>query len=152
MGKTNTAKPHRVILRSPLIKFHYYHNKRLQVKELQYLIPTYSWNFTPIPKWTCFVVTISPFDAWLSSTWLTNCADPSTQLQSPTREGCWLQSFSVHPRDEDQEDAWSQNPMVHIHNNFFRTNELGRNFVSDYKFLEQTLLNTCATYIYFDGP
>ena len=33
--------------------------------------------------------------------------DPSTWLQSPTREGCWLQSSSVYPYDEDQEDAWS---------------------------------------------
>ena len=47
------------------------------------------------------------------------CADPSTRLQSPTREGCWLQSSSIHPNDEDQEDAWSQNPTVHIHSNFF---------------------------------
>ena len=30
-----------------------------------------------------------------------------------------LQSSSVHHNDEDQEDAWSQNPMVHKHNNFF---------------------------------
>ena len=52
------------------------------------------------------------------------CTDPSTWLQSPTREGCWLQSSSVHPNDEDQEDAWSQNPMVHIHNNFFKNDEL----------------------------
>ena len=27
-------KPHRVILRSPLSKIHYYYNKQLQVKEL----------------------------------------------------------------------------------------------------------------------
>ena len=47
------------------------------------------------------------------------CVDPSTLLQSPTREGCWLQSSLVHPHDEDQENAWSQNPTVHIHNNFF---------------------------------
>ena len=47
------------------------------------------------------------------------------QLQSPTREGCWLQSSSVHPHDEDLEDAWSQNPTVHKHNNFFRRDELG---------------------------
>ena len=32
------------------------------------------------------------------STWLTNYADPNTRLQSPTREGCWLQSSSVLPR------------------------------------------------------
>ena len=24
-----------------------------------------------------------------------------------TREGYWMQSFSMHPDDEDQEDAWS---------------------------------------------
>ena len=151
-GKPTRQKPHWVIFKSPLPKFHYYHNKRLQVKESQYLIPTYSWTLTLIPNWTCSVVTISPFDAWLPSTWLTNCADPSTRLQSPTREGCWLQSFSIHPHDEDLEDAWSQNPTVHKHNNFFRRDELGRNFVSGYKLFEQTLLNTCATCSHFDGP
>ena len=35
-------KPHWLILRSPLLRIHYYHNKWLQVKESQYLIPTYS--------------------------------------------------------------------------------------------------------------
>ena len=40
------------------------------------------------------------FSFWCTapSMWLTNYTNPSTQLQSPTREGCWLQSFSVHPR------------------------------------------------------
>ena len=74
------------------------------------------------------------------------------QLQSPTREGCWLQSSSVHPHDEDLEDAWSQNPTVHKHSNFFKRDELGKNFVFGYKLLEQTLLNTCATCVHFDGP
>ena len=41
------------------------------------------------------------------------------RLQSPTIEGCWLQSFSIHPNDEDQEDAWSQNSTMHKHSNFF---------------------------------
>ena len=41
------------------------------------------------------------------------------RLQLPTREGCWLQSFLVHPDDEDQEDTWSQNPTVHKNSNFF---------------------------------
>ena len=72
MGKTIEAKPHRVILRSPLLRIYYYQNKRLQVKESQYFIPTYSWTLTPIPNWTCSVVTISPFDAWIPSMWLTN--------------------------------------------------------------------------------
>ena len=53
--------------------------------------------------------------------------DPSTRLQSPTREGCWLQSSSVHPDDEDQEDAWSQNPTVHKTQQLLHKNdELGQ--------------------------
>ena len=61
------------------------------------------------------------FPFWfMAPKYLTNqCADPNTRLQSPTREGCWLQSSLVHPNNEDQEDAWSQNPTVHIHSNFF---------------------------------
>ena len=151
-GKPPRQKPHRVILRSPLLRIHYYHNKRLQVKESQYLIPAYIWTLTPIPNWTCFVVTISPFDAWLSSMWLTNCANPNTWLQSPTREGCWLQSSLVYAHDEDQKDAWSQNLTVHIHNNFFRRDELWQNFVFGHNLLEQTILKACATCVHFDGP
>ena len=40
--KPTRQKSHREIFKSPLPKFHYYHNKRLQEKESQYLIPTYS--------------------------------------------------------------------------------------------------------------
>ena len=49
-------------------------------------LPTYSWTFTPIPNWTCSVMTVPLFDARLPSTWLTNCTDPSTRLQSPTKK------------------------------------------------------------------
>ena len=63
-----------------------------------------------------------------------------------------MQSSSVHPYDEDQEDAWSQNPTVYKHNNFFKRDELGQNFVSDHKLLEQTLLNTRVTCVHFDDP
>ena len=34
-GKPIQQKSHRVILRSQFLKFHYYHNKQLQVKESQ---------------------------------------------------------------------------------------------------------------------
>ena len=91
---------------------------------LAFLLGFYSWTLTTISNWTCSVLTISPFNARLPSTWLTNCADPSTRLQSPIREGCWLQSSSIHPHNKDQEDAWSQNSMVHKHSNFFRRDEL----------------------------
>ena len=80
-GKPTRQKPHRVILRSPHSRIQYYQNKQLQVKEFQYLIPTYSWTLTPIPNWTCFVVTISHFQCMAPSTWLTNqCMNPNTWL------------------------------------------------------------------------
>ena len=124
MWKTTEAKPQWVILRSQLPKFHYYHNKRLQVKESQYLIPIYSW--TPNTQLDLFCSDNFFFRCTVSNTWLTNCADLSTRLQSSTIEGCWLQSSSVHPNDEDQEDAWSQNSIVHKQSNFFKNDELGQ--------------------------
>ena len=81
MGKTIETKSHRVILRSPLLRIYYYQNKRLQVKESQYLIPTNSWILTLISNWICNVVTISHFQCTAPSTWLTNrCTNQSTWL------------------------------------------------------------------------
>ena len=58
-------------------------------------LPTYSWTLTLIPNWTCSVVTVPLFDAQLPSMWLTNCADPSTRLQSLTKKivGCKVLQF-----------------------------------------------------------
>ena len=58
-------------------------------------LPTYNWTLTPIPNWTCSVVIVSLSDAPLPSTWLTNCADPSMRLQSPTKKiiGCKVFQF-----------------------------------------------------------
>ena len=49
-------------------------------------LPTFNWTPTPIPNWTCSVVSVPLFNARLLSTWLTNCVDPSTRLQSPTKK------------------------------------------------------------------
>ena len=83
-------------------------------------LPTYSWTLIPIPNWTYFVVTIPLSDAWLPSTWLTVAWIPVRNFNNTNWEDCRLQSSSVHPHDEDQKDAWSQNPTVQIHNNFFK--------------------------------
>ena len=81
-------------------------------------LPTYSWTLTPIPNRTCSVVTVFLSDARLPSTWLTVARILVRDFKTPIWKDCWLQSSSVHPHDEDQEDAWSQNPMVQIHINF----------------------------------
>ena len=49
-----------------------------------------------------------------------SCADLSTRLQNTNREHCRLQSSSVYSHDEDQENAWLQNPMVQRYSNFFK--------------------------------
>ena len=74
-----------MILRSSFSRIHYNQNKRLQVKEFQYLIPTYSWTFTLIPNWICCIVTISLFNAQL----------PLRGLLTNLRK-ILLQSSSVH--------------------------------------------------------
>ena len=58
-------------------------------------LPTYNWTLTPIPNWTCSVVIVPLFDAQIPSTWLTNCVDPSTRLQTPTKKvvGCKVLQF-----------------------------------------------------------
>ena len=96
-GKPIRQKPHRVILRLPFSKFYYYYNKQLQVKESQYLILTYSWT---IPNIQLDLFCSDNFSFWCTtpSTWLINCTDPSTRLQSPTKElkkvvGCKVFQF-----------------------------------------------------------
>ena len=84
-------------------------------------VPYTNLQLNPYPNTQLDLFCSDNFSFWCTapSKWLTNCVDPSTRLQSPTGEGCWLQSSSIHPNDEDQKDAWSQNPTVHKHNNFF---------------------------------
>ena len=152
LRKSKQQKPHRVILRSPLLRIYYYHNKRLQVKKSQYLIPTYSWTLTSIPNWTCFVVTISHFQCTTLSTWLTNCVNPNTRLQSPTRECCWLQNSSIHHTMKIKKllgykTLQCTNTAASSQERWIRANS-----VSSHNLLEQTLLNTCATCVSFDSP
>ena len=94
-GKNLTAKTPSGGFRLPLSKFHYYYNKWLQVKEFQYLIPIYSWTLTPIPNWTCSVVTISLFNARLPSTWLTNARIPVRDFNHQLAKvvGCKVRQF-----------------------------------------------------------
>ena len=117
-GKPTRLKPHQVILKSPFPRIHYYQNRRLQVRESQYLIPTYSWTFTPIPNWTPSVVTISPFNARI----------PVHDLITNFRRMLAVKFFSSS-HDEDHETPWSQNPTVHKHSSFFkRKMNLGKVF------------------------
>ena len=95
MGKNLTAKTppgdfQVTISETPLLS-----QQVVTSKGILNTLPTYSWTIIPIPNWTCSVVTVPFSDAQLPSTWLTNCANPSTRLQSPTKKivGCKVLQF-----------------------------------------------------------
>ena len=74
--------------------------------------------------------TFEPFNIWMPSfwytnpsTWLTNCADPSTRLNHQLEEDCWLQSSSLHQQWRSR-STWLQNPKAQRRSSFFFT-ELG---------------------------
>ena len=120
MGKNLTAKTppsdfQVTIPETPLLS-----QQAVTSKGIPVTLSTYSWTLTLIPNWTCSVVTVPLFDAWLPSTWLTVARIPVRDFKTPTEKICWLQSSLVHPHYEDQEDVWSQNPTVQIHSNFFK--------------------------------
>ena len=100
-------------------RIHYYKKQAVTSKGIP--VPYTNLQLNPYPNTQLDLFCSDNFFFWCTapSMWLINCADPNTRLQSPTREGCWLQNFSVHPNDEDQENAWSQNPTMHKHSNFF---------------------------------
>ena len=90
MAKTPSCDFQVTTLETPLLS-----QQAITSKGIPSTLPTYTWTLTPIPNWTCFVVTIPLFDARLPSTWLINCVDLSTRLQSPTKKvvGCKVLQF-----------------------------------------------------------
>ena len=130
MGKNLTAKTSPsdfqvITLETPLLSQQVVTSKRIPST-----LPTYSWTLSPIPNWTCSVVTVPLFDARLPSTWLTVvqisvhglllCTNPCTWLtpQQPFDCCSWFAAashrntnkiFNVGARDF----AWLQNPKAY---------------------------------------
>ena len=137
--------PHRVILRSPLPRIHYYQKKRLQVKESQYLIPTYNWTLTQIPNWTCSIVTIYHFQCTDPSTWPTNCADPSTRLNHQLEKNVGCKVFQFITRWRSRSPFVTKPYGVQTQQLLQEKDELGQ-ILSPVTICEnKTLLHTCAT-------
>ena len=144
-GKPTWQKFHRVILRSSLLRIHYYYNKQLQVKESQYLISIYSWTLTSIPNWICFVVTISSFQCTAPNMWLTNCMDPNTWLDYQLEKdvGCKVLQFITWWR------SWSflvtEPYSVQTQQLLQEKEELGQTRLSVTPFFTFVELCSCAT-------
>ena len=98
MGKTNTAKTPSGNFKVTTSKIPLLSQQVVTSKGIP--VPYINLQLNPYPNTQLDLFCSDNFSFWCitPSTWLTNCADPNTQLQSPTRKGCWLQSSSVHPR------------------------------------------------------
>ena len=77
----------------PLLSQQAITNKRI-------LVPYINLQLNPYSNIHMDLFCSDNFSFWCTapSTWLTNCTDPNMRLQSPTKEGYWLQNSSVHPR------------------------------------------------------
>ena len=152
-GKPLRQKSHWVILRSPLPRIHCYHNKRLQVKESQYLIPTYSWTFTPTPNWTCSIVTISHFQCTTPNTWLTSrCTDPSTWLTTNLRRMFAAKFFSSSTRWRSWSSLVTKPYGVQTQQLLQEKDELGKICLRSQYAWTKPLHQVSSTCIICDGP
>ena len=81
MEKPTRQKSHRVNLRSPLPRIHYYENKRLQVKWIP--VPNINLQLNPYPN--------TLLDLWCSDNLSFQCTAPSTWLTNQcTNQSKWL--------------------------------------------------------------
>ena len=98
MGKTNTVKtpPGDFKVTTPIIPL----LSQQVVTSKGIPVPYINLQLNPYPNTQLDLFCSDNFSFWCitPSMWLTNCADPSIRLQSPTRKGCWMQSSSVHLR------------------------------------------------------
>ena len=106
------------------------------------LVPYTNLQLNPYPNTQCTA----------PGTWLTNYTDLSTRLQSPTREGCWLQSFSVHHMMKIKKLIGHKPYGVQTQQLLYKEDELGQILSPATICLNKTLLNTCATCVTFNGP
>ena len=116
MGKTVETKPHRVILRSLLLRIHYYQSQA--VTSIRNLTKPFSLSqntnlqLNPYPN--------TQLDLYCSGNLLVQCTNPSTWLTNDAwiQECDWHKQFEGHVgckvlqfiNDEDQEAHLLQNP------------------------------------------
>ena len=113
-------------------------------------VPFTNLQLNPYPNTQLDLFYSDNFSFWCMapSTWLTNCVDPNTRLQSPTREGRWLSSSIHHTMKIEKlfghKTLQCTNTAASSQERWTRAN-----YVTSHNLHEQTLLNTCVT---FDGP
>ena len=95
MGKNLTAKTPPGDLQVTTPKTPLLSQQAIISKGIPSTLPTYSWTLTPIPNWTCSVVTVPLSNARLPSTWLTVARIPVCNFKTPSEKivGCKVLQF-----------------------------------------------------------
>ena len=121
-------------------------------KRISSILPTYNWILTQIPNWTCSIVIVPLSDARIPCTWLTNCADPSTRFQSPTKKivDCKVLQF-IHKMKIKKMLGHKTLRCKYTATSSRERDELGQELRLRHNLLEQSLLNACGTCVPFDG-
>ena len=83
MGKNLTAKTPPGDFQVTTLEISLLSQQAVTSKGIPSTLPTYSWTLTPIPNWTCSVVTVPLYDAWLPSTWLIVARIPVHDFKTP---------------------------------------------------------------------
>ena len=92
------------------------------------LVPSTNLQLNLYPNTQLDLFCSDNFSFWCTvpNTWLTNYADPITRLQSPTREICWVQSSSVHPRWRSKRCLITKLYSAQTQQLLHKNNELGQ--------------------------
>ena len=126
MGKTNMAKtpPDDFMATTPEIPL----LSQQAVTSKRISVPYTNLQLNPYPNTQLDLFRNDNFSFWCMapSTWLTNCMDPSTRFQSPTREGCWLQSSSIHQRWRSRRCLVTKPYGAQTQQLFHKNDELGQ--------------------------
>ena len=83
MGKNLTAKTPPGDFQVTTLEISLLSQQAVTSKGIPSTLPTYSWTLIPIPNWTCSVVTVPLYDAWLPSTWLIVARIPVHDFKTP---------------------------------------------------------------------
>ena len=115
-------------------------------------LPTYSWTLTPIPNWTCSVVTVPLSDARLPSTRLTVARIPGCDFKTPIEKtvGCKVLQF-IHAMKIKKMLGYKTLWCKYTTTSSRERDELGQEPCLRSQFAWKSLLNTYATCVQFYG-
>ena len=152
MGKNLTAKTPPGDFQVTTPKTPLLSQQAVTSKGIPSTLPTYSWTLTPIPNWTCSVVTVLLSDTRLPSTWLTVMRISVRDFKTPTEKiiGCKVLQF-IHTMKIKKMLGYKTLWCKYIATFSRERDELVQEPCLRSQFAWKSLLNACATYVQFYG-